>query len=1119
MPSVQRFFSGRDNLARTAALAASSVRASTAVERIGATRAGGGRVRLAGSYTGHEATQIEVEIATGGSSRRASVPQFSGVGNGRLEVQAVDGAAALQGFTFTLADLGVDTTHAALDVREVRLVAKVAGAAGNDIQITVAPRLVRTPTAWALLTDWKAGEPVKTGPEWDFGGRPLNAKSELDAGSPRIQFGYDPQVYRPWRRFKNGEWQYGVSPELERDVEARTAVYQVSGGYVITVSDGVTTETFGDTEALPLPQPAIATFYDLLTALAGSALVEVAGVVVADRTVGGQAAVDVPLRTSAWLLSVGGKARLADLGVPANAPTQSISVKCVNADTVGVEEWSVTGDVSGEMPRARTGVLYEEDEIVFRVPRALGAQATGSWVSKVTLATRAEGAGTPAICLRPVALGVNAKPKTVSFEYRKRPPADCNCKTMPTPRLRLDCLGLGTGANMALDPEYQARLKLLYEWRSDFMKSNTEISPSERFARRDMDFADMAIDSFAAALAEIFNSADARDEWDVALQDLQDDVAWMSGLNNTARPPWILINKWQGGLAGHAWFNAHHKKWFVARDISFAGGGGGTHEIGPGDMGWVPPDDASWLTDGTLVEQTYEVWSDIGNNDTMTVVYQCLTEMEVADLARGLSEEQIAADNQALTQLARRYNARMDYCRTLAGIVPKGDSSSGDAGGCWKDHDDAFWWIDTDGEYLPAFTNRAYISAKIDPKTGKPASTKEFGFGLVVACPDRLVVGDTVTLTIQSVDGERPYAVGDEIVIQTVAARPAWLLGGVDGTDEQTWRVTGSASGPLADYVVPTDGSPIAAWSGAGLDVRLAPGGIAFALGDTFSLAVEAGQFKWRRDGGVWSADTAIPAAGPAALADGLALHFDAGATPSFVPGDAYSFLVHQPWAASHVRDAQATQWGWAGTGATMTVDLGSIQPLQALALARYTLPDGATVQAELSDDGVTWGAPLALDVSGAVCVELLAPGSAARHVRLTVAGAAGGALGWLWLGVPRATEHHASSCQRRRRWAVRRGDALNAAALYSGAGDGWRVEWQQALRETDLDALVQMVDWAQQHDEPLVLLPHHLHPQDAALVRCTDDALEVSDVHEYQPDDAGQRLLSASLELDPVFA
>ena len=366
MPSVQRFLSGRHNLARTAALAASSVRASRAIERVAAQRSGGGRVRLAGDYTGHEAADVQVRISAAGGVPRASVPQFVGVGNGQLTVAAVDAGAPLQSITLTLADLGVATAHAVLDVREVQLRARAPGAVGNSIRLSVEPRLVRTPTAWALLADWPAGTAVQTGPQWDFGGLPLNAQQELDAASPRIQFGSDPQVYRPWRRFKDGAWQFGLSPALERNVPAGTPVLAVTGGYVVTVTDGVASETFGDVDAA---QPAIESFHDLLLALADSALVEVAGVVAADRTVGGQAAIDVPLRTQAWLLALGGKVALAGVAVPPGAPTQAVTLRCINDDVVGAERWSVAGDVSGTLPVATTGVPYVSAAALFTVPR------------------------------------------------------------------------------------------------------------------------------------------------------------------------------------------------------------------------------------------------------------------------------------------------------------------------------------------------------------------------------------------------------------------------------------------------------------------------------------------------------------------------------------------------------------------------------------------------------------------------------------------------------------------------------------------------------------------------------------------------------------------------------
>ena len=207
MPSVQRFLSGHANAARTATVQASSVRASTAMERVAAQRAGSGRVRLGGSYTGHEATNVEVMLAAGGGVPRASVPQFAGVGNGQLTVEAVDAAAPLQLLSFTLHDLGVQTATAGLDVRELRIRARTPGSSGNSIRLTVAPALGRAATPWALLAPWSAGQPTQSGPQWDFGGLPLSAQDELDAASPRIQFGFDPQVYRPWRRFKDGAWQ------------------------------------------------------------------------------------------------------------------------------------------------------------------------------------------------------------------------------------------------------------------------------------------------------------------------------------------------------------------------------------------------------------------------------------------------------------------------------------------------------------------------------------------------------------------------------------------------------------------------------------------------------------------------------------------------------------------------------------------------------------------------------------------------------------------------------------------------------------------------------------------------------------------------------------------------
>ena len=123
------------------------------------------------------------------------------------------------------------------------------------------------------------------------------------------------------------------------------------------------------------------------------------------------------------------------------------------------------------------------------------------------------------------------------------------------------------------------------------------------------------------------------------------------------------------------------------------------------------------------------------------------------------------------------------------------------------------------------------------------------------------------------------------------------------------------------------------------------------------------------------------------------------------------------------------------------------------------------------------------------------------------------------------ATDHHASKCERRRSWAATRGDGINAASVYAGVGDGWGLGWSPSdwassrLLESDMDKLLPLLDWAQQTDEPLLFVPHHLHPQDAALVRFSANALEVTDTNQYQANDTDHRYLSATLELEPVYA
>ena len=1014
MVSVQRYLSGCSNSVRHAAVSASSVRASTAIERVSAMRTGGGRVRLAGSYTGHEALDVEVRIAAAAGLSRASSPVFSGVGNGVLEVLAVDASASVQGLTLTLSDLGIPTESAGLDVRQVRLVARAEGDAGNSIRITVDPRLQTVPTNYSLLSDWQAGVESQAGEQWDFGGLPLSSRGEIDALTPRLQIGNDPQVFRAWRQYHDGAWHHGLSPTPDRLLPKGAAVRGVSGGYVVTVTDGVDTEVFGDADN---GHTLIVTFYDLLTALSGSVLVDVAGVVAADRVSGGQAAIDVPLRTQAWLQSMSGKAAVVSVVVPADAPTQSLVVRCIDANAVGRERWSVTGDVTGVGNVAVTGAMYASAAIQFLIPpmQAQSSQSSGEWGYRYTPVARSkDDDGLPSVCIRPFVFGAAARARTLTLRYEARPAQECQCSQSPAPRVPVEHLGVIDQVSSE-DAAFMQRQQMVYAWRDVHASATTGWNTDAQY--------------------RIFSSMSVVLSWRHGASDVMLDA---------------LVRMIGQAQDAQVWVD------------------------------W----DALW---SEFVADTYI--------------------MGGGRQARYLD----------------RYRAAIDRILLDAGILPASVSEL-DAGGVWVDYGDGYWWVDVDGNYLPVFTNRAYVSARRNPDGGAVYSTQEFGFGLVIACEDRLKEGDTITVTIGQVDSARAYQVGDEVVIQTVAAGPAWFSGGIDGTDEQTWRVQASASGVLHDYVVPTDGSVVPSYSAAGVELRIAPGGIPFVLGDAFSLAVEAGQYQWRKGGQAWQAVQDIPADGTALLTEGLQIHFDAGTAPSFVPGDSYTFRVHQPHAASHIQRLDASAWGWDGGAVSIDVDLGNVQAVTAVAVARADLPPQATVTVELSIDAVAWDS-IPLPIHNGLGVAFLPMSANIQHVRISIVGAPGGSLGWVYAGMPLTTDHHASSCVRRRRWAVSRGSGLNPAALYAGAGDGWSLSWSpddwvsSRLLEADIGRLIALLNYAHEYDEPLLFVPHYLHPQDASLVRFADDALEINDRNEYQADDAMRRSMSAALQLEPVYA
>lgn len=472
------------------------------------------------------------------------------------------------------------------------------------------------------------------------------------------------------------------------------------------------------------------------------------------------------------------------------------------------------------------------------------------------------------------------------------------------------------------------------------------------------------------------------------------------------------------------------------------------------------------------------------------------------------------------TTWSQRYLAACNYVRALAGLPPKADAGlSPTAGsGVWSDPGDAGYWAIEGNTYLPVFNNRYYHSCRLiicsdNREIIEP--TYEFGFALRVGCPERLVAGDKITIAI-SVDARKNfYLPGDTYRIPVVMGRPLNFSGGVSGDDTLTWIVRSSTAGALDDYELDLAEDP---YDDGGITFTINRGGIPFALGDAFTFAVEAGgQFRWRQDGGAWSADTAI--ADSVALADGLTATFVPGQAPGFVAGDGYAFRVLQPYSPAHVLDPHGETWAWPSTGATLTLTWATDQTVEVIGLLRHGLTAPAWVEVTLKDGlGATLFAWTPTVAPGPLVYVLPYVSHAVREMEIVTHDAAGMSLGWVYAGAPLGTAHNARVTLRRA-YALDRDGGRNPRGAYLGVGRGGEIAWENWLLQDELDDLLALVDACKADgDAPLVLLPNIHAPQEAALVRVDGDAIEISDVFDYQPADTARRRLSLTLPLAPVY-
>lgn len=1093
-----RYPSNRENIVRTATIAATNITASSAFELIERDAEGGGNVNLAGSYTGADDAVVDVEIMSNtiNGTPQISAPIYSGVGNGTISGIGATSGIDAQEFEVIVSDLGTPTRAAFAPFQAGNLIARTTGPDGNEYTVEISQaELVATATDYSVTRELAAGASEFSGAEYNFGAVSIEPEGTVPADAPRIRFGDDVTVYRHWRQFRAGQYRYLFSPAIQRNVPIGTLVYAITGGRTVRTYDGATEiDEFTGVTSL----------YSLVSAIkASSTIIDYDGIIAEDRRPGGMACDDLGVYTASY--SAGSvregssyvkKAAIA-LTVPEDAPSESFAITCIAAPVPGEEIWSVSGSVSGELTNATTGIAYT-DTYAFTIPVQLqaGGEPPGTKSAEFELLPRSASETVPSLCVRNFRLGSEASSKTFTFEWRPRPAASCDCTSVTVSGGPIDIF-LGGPPDDDVVGALPVAVKSLYSdvqtWRVGALAQNCFFTATDDatydpepfsggvFVVTDVTdvsnptYADPLPDYEPGSFTSILQSCS------VVARFEEQDIRAITMVGNIFQTHLLLIYDLKGGTGALD----------SAIEIEFQDQFDAIVDLLLPLSVLTNTGASEWKRQIAYIQQTLDDPGDAQTFEERALEYTAASVAGSRNLTRDLES------------LLRLCEARLSSVYIAADLIPPfgDDGTIGNA--VWMDQGGTHWFVSLDG-LLPIQPGFYYHSAvMVEDANGiqTPTPTREFGIGPAIGCPESLKVGDKLIITLNPfANGRATYQPGDSITYQIVRADPVQLGGGQTGDDTITFTVRGSVVGALIDYELVTTAPT--SYSDGGLSFTITPGAIAFAPGDSWTFAAEGGEFRWRFDGGSW---TTADIASTVSLTSGVSAQFVTGENPSFVDGDTYQIKALASNGAGRARYPDDESMSWTGSTQIDLTVVGS-GAADTLMLGAHTIASTATITLIGSNDNFATNAFSQTLTWADNNIALLFTSTTCAKWRLTVNQS--GSIGWLYLGVPARPLVFDSTLPENGTWA-RRIRSANASRARGIAGTIRHEQCSYASAISVLDS----IEYAHSNDDGRI---GAISAASEAGIYQAPNEFELDDAFGHQPDASG-RIVSFALEMQPI--